>query len=168
MTDLEALWHSHRHRIASYIARRVMHRYGQDTVDDLVSITYLRALVAMRNGNGVHTNAEAWLFAIARSAMMDFWRDMQRMTFIDYDALVEQPASESTYEDAIKHLIAGRVRGAVAQLAPTHTQAVQMRLEGYSHAEIAEVMGIGMETAKARGYRGMRALQIRLQDVVTP
>lgn len=164
-TDLETLWHSHHARIAAYIAKRIVYRYGQDTVDDLVSITYLRALVAMRNGNGANTNAEAWLFTIARSAMMDFYRDKQRVGFLDYDALEERPASEDTYQDALKSVICDRVRGAVAQLVESHTEVIQMRLEGYSHDEIAEAIGTGMEAAKKRGERAMLALKIRLQDV---
>lgn len=155
--DLETLWHEHHTRLYSYILVRL---HDHDVTADLVSCVYLRALVAIRNGNGSHSNPAAWLFTIARSVIIDHWRAMQHVTFSDFAELEEEPDTDaSPHEQAEAGVIRERVAFAVKHLGESYPQLMTLRMEGYSFAEIADFWGVTVAAAKQRGTRAYSALR---------
>lgn len=181
MTTLESLWHDYRHEIAGYITSRMWQERGMGIADDLVSIVYLRALVAMRNGNGATSNARGWLYQIARSAMVDYLRygrapvDMVSIdTYAEEDtdgnagaawverALVSQ--EPTPHEQAERVETQARVRHAVSRLTRQQAQSLTLRLDGYEIGEIIEIMGHKRNTINAIDTRAYRTLREWLKE----
>lgn len=70
------------------------------------------------------------------------------------------PAAQLHDHDAAMDLDA-----AVAALPPTLRVVLMLReIEGYSHAEIGEMVGISVAASKVRLHRALRALRIMLED----
>ena len=72
-------------------------------------------------------------------------------------ALVSLPPSESAAWEA------AQVRLAVETLHPDERQVARLQhLEGYTHQEIADMLGLPLGTVKSRSFRAHRSLATRL------
>ncbi len=154
--DLETLWHKYHMRLYAYMFRKV---HDLDVIEDLLSCVYLRALVAMTNGNGYKSNAAAWLFTISRSVMNDFWRSKQHVTFVDWDTLGESDKDATPHEQAEQAIASEEVQRAIAQLEANQKMILRLRLAGYDNGEIATKLGTTEQASKAvvtRAYRNLR------------
>jgi len=162
MPDLEELWTVYNRRVYAYMWR-ALHDY--DVTQDLVSCTYMRALVATTNGNGATSNAERWLFTIARSVLLDFFRSRRRVTFEDIDEWGDLPDDLPTpHECHERAMTCQQVRLALSKIPEGQAVAIELGLEGYAWDEVGEVLGISHESAKARATRGRVHLRELLQE----
>lgn len=165
MTDtIETLWLDHHHAIASYIGKNVRGSWGQETVEDLVSIVFLRATVATSNGNGVNAHARGWLYQIARSVMWDLYRAKQNITLVDFDSLAEYPANWSLEDEAAANMRNEQLLRAVDRLSDKQQDAIGGRLLGYTHGEIAAMLGSTEAAVKQANLRAYECLRELLQD----
>lgn len=164
--EIESLWHEYHTQIAGYIAKRVRSAYGQDAVDDLTSTVFVRAWVAISNGNGYHSSASGWLFQIARNAMKDFWRAMKHRHFVDWEELMHlDDGSEPVPDQVERTATADALHKAINRLADTQSQSVQLRLEGYTNLEIAEIMQSNEMAVKQLNTRAYSNLRDWLREV---
>jgi RNA polymerase sigma factor (sigma-70 family) len=106
-----------------------------------------------------------WLATIARRVAIDIHRRESRRAaeaLADVPeadpALVTMPAGlEQWYE-------AWQVRQAIDQLSPDEREVVRLQhLEGFTHAEIAERLGVPAGTVKSRSHRAHQRLAIQLR-----
>lgn len=105
-----------------------------------------------------------WLATITRRVAIDIHRREARRATTDIDAvppghgsLVTLPPSVDAVHDA------WAVRDAVSELPPDEHEVVRLQhLEGLSHAEIAEQLGVPVGTVKSRSFRAHRRLAARL------
>ena len=82
-------------------------------------------------------------------------QEMQSMQLLDASAQAPAHDHEMTIE----------LDAAVAQLPPSLRAVLVLKeIEGYSHAEIAEMVGISVAASKVRLHRALRALRIMLED----
>jgi RNA polymerase sigma factor (sigma-70 family) len=160
---IEAMWLTYQRQIAAYIAKYVRTQ-GQETVDDMVSIVYLRAMVATRNGNGCTDNALAWLYAIARSVMWDAWRAKKHMTYVEWESLAEMAADFAVEDEAERNITRAKVRQAIGKLSARQEDTMQLRLMGYSYDEAGAVLGCSEGAAKGIGIRAYENLRRMLQE----
>jgi RNA polymerase sigma-70 factor (ECF subfamily) len=112
-----------------------------------------------------------WLAMIARSSAIDALRIGQRSPTEALDhadpsdsALVMLPPSAKQVETVWS------VRTAIDSLDPNEREVIRMQhLQGHSHSEIAEQLGVAVGTVESRSDRGHRRLATRLghlgQDV---
>ena len=163
--DMERLWLGYSHRIAKFMANRVLDR---DVIDDLVSSVYLRACVAMSNGNGYTESASGWLYQIARSVIWDYRRAMGR-TFaaVDVDDCEDHIDPYSQPEEIVeRQLKCERVRRAVAQLPEEQAVVTTWRMCGYEFEEIAAGIGKTSGATKQLQTRAYANLRHELQGVM--
>lgn len=161
--DMERLWLDYAKRIAKFMANRVLDR---DAHDDLVSSVYLRACVAMHNGNGYTESASGWLYQIARSVIWDYRRAMGR-TFdaVDVDDCEDHIDPYSNPEEIIeRQLDRERVRRTVAQLPEAQACVTTWRMCGYEFDEIAAGIGKTCGAAKQLQTRAYANLRHDLQE----
>jgi RNA polymerase sigma factor (sigma-70 family) len=105
-----------------------------------------------------------WLATIARRAAIDILRREQRRPAGSLESadpgdssLVALPPSAERVEAIWS------VRAAIESLEPDEREIVRLQhLEGYTHAEIAETLGIAVGTVKSRSHRAHRRLANRL------
>jgi RNA polymerase sigma factor (sigma-70 family) len=130
--------------------------------EDLVSTTWL---AAGRTFQG-RTKLRTYLYAIARRLVFEYFRRVRRRPWIflereDPEKLIDDLDLE--IEDRIDadrkdRIEADRMRRAVAKVPVPFREIVELVLQGYSHVEIAEVLGVNYNTVRSRYVRGKKHL----------
>lgn len=145
--------------------------------EDLVQETMMRAYRSFdRFEEG--TNLKAWLFRIMTNAYINTYRKKQREPqkvssdeleeFDLYRELKEHdPAWDATPENIVlANLVDSDIIDAIDDLPEQFRLAVVLSdVEGFSYAEMAEIMEVPLGTVMSRLHRGRKALQKRLWDV---
>lgn len=101
-----------------------------------------------------------WLAAIARRVAIDVYRrEALRATDPIDSVAAGDPALVSTPRSAEAIYDVWEVRQAVAQLPPDEQEVVRLQhLEGFTHAQIAERLGVALGTVKSRSFRAHKRL----------
>ena len=132
------------------------------TAEDLVQEALAKAWhkrAQLRNPNA----GEAWLFSILARCHQDYLRRAHATDDIDELTLTSSSDPESENE---QHTIVGRVRAAIASLPAGQRQAVTLvDLEGFSYAEVADILAVPVGTVMSRLCRARATLKRRLLDV---
>ena len=145
--------------------------------EDLVQETMMRAYRAFdRFEPG--TNLKAWLFRILTNAYINTYRKKQREPLKvsqdeveDFDLYRElkdhDPEISRTPETIVlDSLVDGDILTAIDELPDQFRLAVILSdVEGFSYAEMAEIMDVPLGTVMSRLHRGRKALQKRLWDI---
>jgi RNA polymerase sigma-70 factor, ECF subfamily len=145
--------------------------------EDLVQDTLLRAYRAFdRFEPG--TNLKAWMFRIMTNAYINTYRKKQREPkkvsqdeVEDFDLYRElkdhDPQLSETPETLVlDSLVDSDITDAIDDLPEQFRLAVILSdVEGFSYAEMAEIMDVPLGTVMSRLHRGRKALQKRLWDL---
>ncbi|MFN2594433.1 MAG: sigma-70 family RNA polymerase sigma factor [Actinomycetota bacterium] len=145
--------------------------------EDLVQEAMLRAYRSF-NRFEAGTNLKAWLFRIMTNAYINTYRKRQREPqkvsqdeIADFDLYQElkdnDPRWEATPENLVlDSLVDGDIIKAIDELPEQFRLAVVLSdIEGFSYAEMAEIMDVPMGTVMSRLHRGRKALQKRLWEI---
>ena len=145
-------------RIYSYIYRRTS---DPVTAEDLTGQVFLRMLEALRNGKGWRTSFSGWLYRIAHNLVVDLYRKRGQVRYIAIDDSPNLAASDNDpYRVAASRLDSDVLLRAINQLTEEQAQVVTLRfLEGYSIAEVADIMDKTDGAIKALQYRGVASLR---------
>jgi RNA polymerase sigma-70 factor, ECF subfamily len=155
-------------RVLLFLVRRVL---DVDTAFDLLSETFAKALEHRHQFRGRTAQEEqGWLFSIARSELSHFWRDGR----VERSALarlgVPVPGLTDPEIERIEQLagiaaLAAELADAMAALPEEQRRAVELRvIEECGYADVAVMLGVSEQTARARVSRGLRTLAQRLRD----
>jgi RNA polymerase sigma-70 factor, ECF subfamily len=142
--------------------------------EDLVQETMMRAYRAFdRFEEG--TNLKAWLFRIMTNAYINIYRKRQREPqqvsqdeVEDFDLYQELKSHDPQYEATPENIVLDRlldadIVSAIEDLPDQFRLAVILSdIEGFTYAEMAEIMDVPMGTVMSRLHRGRKALQKRL------
>jgi RNA polymerase sigma-70 factor (ECF subfamily) len=155
-------------RVLLYFARRVL---DVDTAFDLLSETFAKALERRQQFRGRTAEEEqGWLFSIARSELSHFWRDgrVERSALARLGVPVpglSDPEIERIEQLAGLSALAAPLADAMASLPEEQRRAVQLRvIDECGYADVAVMLGVSEQTARARVSRGLRALAGRLRE----
>jgi RNA polymerase sigma-70 factor, ECF subfamily len=141
-------------RLRSYLRRRMPTR--PDEVEDLVQET----LLAVHLQRGTYDPAfpvSAWLTAIARHKLVDFWRRHGRREALndEYDDVDEAELASSPAEPHASRDL-GLLLG---ELPDAQRQAIELtKLEGLSVAEASARTGVSASAIKVQVHRGLKRL----------
>jgi RNA polymerase sigma-70 factor (ECF subfamily) len=139
--------------------------------EDLVQDTFTRAIGAaaqFRPGS----NLRAWLFRILRNAHIDGQRRVRRGP-LSWEAAAEEASTADVATellrgdleiDRLRRLVAQEIEAALLELNEDARSVILLDLEGFSEAEIAEVMVCAPGTVKSRLARARAALRLRLAE----
>ncbi len=149
--------------LSAYIAGRIGDRH---TADDLTQDVFLRAYRSLSRGAFAGAaSLKTWLFTIANNAVIDHHRHRARRP----KTTSQKPAHDRA--DAASdpaHLTeqaeqAERARRLIAKLPDAQQQVITMKLLGQlSFAEIAEVLGCPVATARSRMRYGLMKIHEQL------
>lgn len=159
-------------------------RYTRNPSDaeDLVQEAFAKAYAAFHQFEP-GTNLRAWLYRILTNAYINRYRKEQRRPtevsadawaarvtedgggdFSLYDRIAET-TEHSAETEALTHLTDDEVKNALASLPDQFRMAVYLAdVEGFSYAEIADIMGTPIGTVMSRLHRGRAALQRALYE----
>jgi RNA polymerase sigma-70 factor (ECF subfamily) len=145
--------------------------------EDLVQETMLRAYRAFDSFEP-GTNLKAWLFRILTNAYINVYRKKQREPkkvsqeqIEDFDLYQElkdhaPQFSETPESIVLDSLVDSDILDAIDDLPEQFRLAVVLSdVEGFSYAEMAEIMDVPLGTVMSRLHRGRKALQKRLWEL---
>jgi RNA polymerase sigma-70 factor, ECF subfamily len=153
-------------------------RYTRNPADaeDLVQDAFAKAYASFHQFRP-GTNLRAWLYRILTNTFINSYRKQQRRPdevsadvetadggFSLYDRISRATAKPAEVE-VLEHLTDDEVKDALAALPEQFRVAVYLAdVEGFSYAEIAEIMESPIGTVMSRLHRGRAALQRALYD----
>ncbi len=144
-------------KLRGFIRRRVR---DDATADDLAQETLLkvyRSRAALRDGQRI----EAWLYRIARTTLIDFYR--RRRPGEELPADLAEETGEGA--DEVTAAMVRSLRRFLEELPELYREPVRLaEFDGLPLAKIALRMGLSLTAVKSRVRRGRAMLRKKLQD----
>jgi RNA polymerase sigma-70 factor, ECF subfamily len=114
-------------------------------------------------------SVRSWLLSVVRNRAIDFLRSKAgkapKLDFDDESALEQRPAAERTEEEALRRETAVEVRGAIGNLPGEQAKVIELAyFGGFSHSEIARILGLPMGTVKGRMRLGLEKIRGELAE----
>ena len=146
-------------------ARRVARAVLQDPddADDAAQDAFLAALVKLEQYDAARPFGP-WLMRIVANAATDRRRrrTVRHAELLDEGYIGGGPQPDAVAERAV---LLGRLRKALAELPERRRLAVVLfDVEGYAHAEIAEILGMPEGTVRSEVFHARRHLRTLLAD----
>ncbi len=160
----EMLYQRHRGTLYRFFLRSLSRR---DLADELFQDTWSRVITA-RDRYRPEAKFTTWLLQIANNLMIDHFRRQRPEDGGESaeEAFRTTPADSREQPERVLTDFeqARRMQNALAELPDDQRQAFLLRAEqGLGVEEIAEVMGVGRETAKSRLRYALEKLRARLR-----
>lgn len=162
--DRQALndaWAELRTRLRRFVGRRVNDPHAADDVTQDVLLKVQGRMDAMPEGE----NLPAWVFAVARNAVVDHYRARAARDHAALDGAgpaFDDPAAER--QEAIREL-APCLEKMVRQLPEPYREAMRLAdFEGLSQQELAGRTGVSLSGAKSRVQRARLQLKEMIED----
>lgn len=153
MNCLDTAWQQHVAELRAWLRGQLA---SQDDVDDLLQDLYLKALRQGQDFCAVE-NPRAWLFQVARHALIDRLRGAR--------VLLELPEDMVAAEDDVEtvdRLCACLPRVLSELSAPDREAIVCCDLQGMAQAAYAAQVGLTLSAAKSRLQRARQRLRQRM------
>ncbi len=168
--DFQKIYHEYYPRIAGYLRRLVGEAEDEDVAQE-VFVKVSRSLDGFRGESSLST----WLYRIATNAAMDHMRKPASRQAANMPAGSDDDPSDSedTIPDSdapvldallIRKDMNECIRGIVDGLPENYRNVIVLsELEGFTNAEIAEVLGLSLDTVKIRLHRARTRLRKELE-----
>jgi len=151
LPDLNSLYHTLHQRLRAFILRRVSDEAAAEDILQDVFLKIHTRLASLQN----HDRLEAWVYQIARNAIIDHYRRARPLTDLSDD--LPLPAEEDPDPAAA---LALSLREIVEALPEPYRQALLLtEFEGLSQVELAERLGISLSGAKSRVQRARQKVK---------
>jgi RNA polymerase sigma-70 factor (ECF subfamily) len=163
-SELERVFKAHHAPLLGFLSRYV----AAADAEELVQETFLR-LWNDRQALAVHTSLRAYLYASARNRALNRLKRQgveQRWAQAEAQGLTDHvdPEGPLLVEGA---QVSARVRAVIQALPARLRETVELRwVRQWSHAEIAEAMGISVKGVEANVARAKAALRVALSDLI--
>ena len=143
--DWEALYREHVQPVYRYVYARAGNR---PDAEDVTSAVFLQALPRLRMTPST-AETRAYLYATARTALADLWRQRHGAQPAELDDSVANDVRRPEADIDVEPLL--------APLPPHYRQVLELRfLRGYTIKETAQAMGISVANAKVMQLRALR------------
>ena len=114
-------------------------------------------------------SVRSWLLSVVRNRAIDFLRSRAgkapKLTFDDDAVLEQRPAEERTEEEALRRETAAEIQGALGKLPGEQSKVIELAyFGGFSHSEIARILGLPMGTVKGRMRLGLEKIRGELAE----
>jgi RNA polymerase sigma-70 factor (ECF subfamily) len=114
-------------------------------------------------------SVRSWMLSIVRNRAIDFLRSKAgkapKLTFDDDSILEQRPSGELTEDEAMRRETASEVRGALGQLPGDQSKVIELAyFGGFSHSEIARMLGVPLGTVKGRMRLGLEKIRGELAE----
>ena len=157
----EVLYDRHGGAAYSLAYRIVGDRAAAEEVTQEAFISVWRSGARFDAGRG---SVRSWLLSVVRNRAIDFLRSRAgkapKLTFDDDSVLEQRPAEERTEEEALRHETAAELRGALGKLPDPQAKVIELAyFGGFSHSEIARILGLPMGTVKGRMRLGLEKIR---------
>ena len=157
--DFEALFQTYFRPLSSFLYRMVGdYQLAQDLTQDC----FVKLHLAMKAGQPL-ANVRAWLYRVATNAALDERRRRKRIAWLPLLSGGER--SEPEYQDPEDQVVLrDHLQQVLAGISPNLSVCLLLHLHhGFSHDEIAAILGISSGAARTRLQRARDAFKTRWQ-----
>jgi RNA polymerase sigma-70 factor, ECF subfamily len=157
-----------RHGGAAYsLAHRIVGDPGM--AEDVTQEAFLSIWRSTARFDAARGSVRAWVLGVVRNRAIDALRRAARPApklDLDDEAVLEtQPAAQRTEAEAIRRETAGRLREALGLLPREQSQVIELAyFGGFSHSEIADMLGAPIGTIKGRMRLGLEKIRSTLAE----
>jgi len=157
-----------RHGGAAYsLAHRIVGEAGM--AEDVTQEAFLSIWRSTARFDATRGSVRAWVLGIVRNRAIDALRRTARPApklDLDDDAVLEtRPAAQLTEAEAIRRETADRLRQALGLLPREQSQVIELAyFGGFSHSEIADMLGAPIGTVKGRMRLGLEKIRATLAE----
>jgi RNA polymerase sigma-70 factor, ECF subfamily len=114
-------------------------------------------------------SVRSWMLGIVRNRAIDVLRSKAgrapKLDFDDEAVLEQRPAAELTDAEALQRETAREVRGVLRELPGDQSKVIELAyFGGFSHAEIARMLGVPLGTVKGRMRLGLEKIRGQLAE----
>ncbi len=163
LEDFDPLYLLHVDAVYRYLHRRTL---SKEVSEDLTSTVFLKALESIRSFDPQKGVFRAWLYRIARNALIDFYRSHAQKT-VSIENVWDVASEDVTSLSAERSIDAAKLHEAMKILTPDQREIVMLRVwEGLSYAEIAEITGKSEGNAKVIFSRAIAGLRAKLPSLL--
>ena len=137
--------------------------------EDVIQEAFLSIWRSRARYDPARGSVRSWTLGIVRNRAIDALRRFSGAApklDLDDDAVLEARPSETlTDSEAIRRDTADRVRGALGELPQEQSQVITLAyFGGFSHSEIAKMLGAPLGTIKGRMRLGLEKMRDTLSD----
>lgn len=151
---VQAAFRSLEGSLRSFLARRVREAEVDDVLQD-VFVRLQRGVGALED----EQRLEAWVYRVARSAVVDQYRSRRRHEVVSESEAAERPVEDDD-ESEVERELAGYVPYFVNALPEPYREALTLtELQGLTQKEAAERLGVSLSGMKSRVQRGRAKLR---------
>ncbi len=137
--------------IYGYVFYRVKH---EEDAEEITSEVVLRIVRNLRAQKG---NFYAWIYKIARNAVIDHFRKTSTKQELSYDELQTELSINGHKKDILKM---DRLKEAIGHLTKEQGDVITLKfIQEYNNSEIARIMGKSVGAIKVLQYRALKALR---------
>lgn len=142
-------------KIYAFIFYKTFHR---ETAEDLTSQTFMRALEKINSFDSRKGTFNSWIYAIARNAVIDFYRTKKNAKNIDDVFDLASDTDISAEFDSQEEFV--EIHAALGKISPRQREIILLRIwEGFKFREIAEILGKSEAAVKMDFARGLKSLK---------
>ncbi len=161
------------------ILRYLSNLLGEDDAEDLAQIVFLKVHEGLKDFRG-EAKLSTWVYRIATNVAADrarsasfkerphFDADLLTMTGVEDTNIWTGEKAPAVDQELVRREMTACIRSIVEQL-PENSRAVVVlsEFEGMKNGEIADILGITLDTVKIRLSRGRAKLREELQNQCT-
>jgi len=145
-------------RVAYALAYRIL---GEpEAAEDVVHDGFLSAWRGAGSYRSERGNVRGWLLSIVHHRAVDVLRRKTTFRPAPLEVAEQRPADEDTAEEATRNVEHATVRAALEALPQAQRRTIELAyFGGYTHVELAEIMGVPLGTVKGRMRIGLQKLR---------
>ena len=133
---------------------------GREEAEDIVQDVFAKLWLRWEAGEQVDSQKD-YLFISVRNSCISYLRNKKYLG----GELPELPTEEEITSHLIEEETNRLLLEAIAQLPERTAEVIRLGLQGKKMKEIAQCMGISINTVKTLKYDGVRTLKIMLQSL---
>jgi RNA polymerase sigma-70 factor, ECF subfamily len=157
-----------RHGGAAYsLAHRIVGERG--VAEDVTQEAFLSLWRTGARYDAARGSVRSWMLGIVRNRAIDALRrtagPAPKLDLDDEAVLDSRASEEMTEAEAIKRETSQRLRGALSELPREQSEVIGLAyFGGFTHAEIAELLGMPLGTVKGRMRLGLEKIRAALAE----
>jgi RNA polymerase sigma-70 factor (ECF subfamily) len=156
--------------VAYSLAYRIVGERG--AAEDVTQEAFISIWRSGARYDSARGSVRTWMLGIVRNRAIDFLRSKAgrapKLDFDDDSVLEHRPAAEQTESEALQRETAEELRGALGELPGEQSKVITLAyFGGFSHSEIAAMLGVPLGTVKGRMRLGLEKIRGELAEGLT-
>ncbi len=156
--------------VAYSLAYRIVGERG--AAEDVTQEAFISIWRSGARYDAARGSVRTWMLGIVRNRAIDALRSKAgrapKLDFDDDSILEHRPAAELTDTEALRRETAQEVRGALDELPGEQSKVIELAyFGGFSHSEIAGMLGVPLGTVKGRMRLGLEKIRGGLAEGLT-